>query len=96
MNGATPEHVALANVSGKTEPYSLYALGPDGRRAVGSGTVPAGATATVSLAQLLSVGLQPLVVESPGPLAISEDVGPSGNYGVVTMPGIPFGAAIGG
>jgi hypothetical protein len=96
VNGATPEHVAMANVSGKTEHYSLYALGPDGRRAVGSGTVPAGATATVSLAQLLSVGLQPLVVEASGSLAISEDVGPSGNYGVVTMPGIPFGSAIGG
>ena len=28
-------------------------------------------------------------------MAVSEDVGPSGGVGVVTMPGIPLAAAIG-
>ena len=93
--GAAPEHVALANVSGAAERYSLYALGPGGRRLVEAGIVPADTTAAMSQAQLRSVGLEPIVVEASGAMAVSEDVGPSGNYGVVTMPGIPLGAAIG-
>ncbi len=87
--------MALANVSGAAERYSLYALGPGGRRLVEAGIVPADTTAAMSQAQLRSVGLEPIVVEASGAMAVSEDVGPSGNYGVVTMPGIPLGAAIG-
>ncbi len=95
VSGVTLEHVALANASGTKEHYWLYALGPAGRHLVGSGTVAADSTAAMSPAQLQSVGLQPLVIEATGPLAISEDVGPTGNYGVVTMPAIPFSSATG-
>jgi len=34
-------------------------------------------------------------VRASGPMAVSEDVGPTGGFGVVTMPGIPLAAAIG-
>jgi hypothetical protein len=34
------------------------------------------------------------MVRATGPLAVSEDVGPTGNYGVVTMPAIPLAAAL--
>ena len=85
----------MANVSGTAERFSLYAPSPVGRRLVGTGTVPADATVAMSQAQLRNVGFEPIVVESSGALAVSEDVGPDGNYGVVTMPGIPLGAAIG-
>ena len=37
----------------------------------------------------------PIVVHASGPMAVSEDVGPSGGVGVVSMPGIPLAAAIG-
>jgi hypothetical protein len=34
-------------------------------------------------------------VHSSGPMAVSEDLGPSAGVGVVSMPGIPLAAAIG-
>jgi hypothetical protein len=45
---------------------------------------------------LTAAGLNPLLVSSSGSVAISEDVAPSGAYGVVTMPGIPLAANVGG
>ncbi len=92
--GATPEHLALANVSGHTQHYRLFALGATGRQLVGAGKVPAGATAVLTQAQLQGAGLEPLLVHSTGPVAVTEDVGPTGTYGVVTMPGIPLDEAI--
>jgi hypothetical protein len=92
---AAPEHVALANVSAATEHYRFYALGAAGRRLVGTASAPVGTSAGLSQAQLQSVGLEPLLVHATGPVAVTEDVGPTGTYGVVTMPGIPLGASIG-
>jgi hypothetical protein len=40
-------------------------------------------------ATLFRAGLYPLLIEANGALAVSEDVGPTGAYGVVTMPAIP-------
>jgi len=39
--------------------------------------------------------LEPILVRASGPMAVSEDVGPSGGVGVVSMPGIPLAAPIG-
>jgi hypothetical protein len=39
---------------------------------------------------LAGAGLNPLLVRASGSVAISENIGPSGAYGVVTMPGIPL------
>ena len=52
-------------------------------------SISGGVRASPSL--LFGAGLNPLLVRSTGSLAISEDVGPSGTYGVVSMPGLPLG-----
>jgi hypothetical protein len=44
---------------------------------------------------LAVAGLNPIIVRASGPLAVSEDAGPSAGFGVVSMPGIPLAAAIG-
>jgi hypothetical protein len=93
--GATPEHVALTNVSGAAEHYRVDALDATGRRLVWAGSIPADTTAALSPAQLQGVGLEALLVHATGPMAVLEDVGPTGTYGVVAMPGIPLGEAIG-
>jgi hypothetical protein len=49
----------------------------------------------VSGSPLTAAGLNPIVVAASGPLAVSEEVGPSAGFGVVSMPGIPLAAAIG-
>ncbi len=49
----------------------------------------------VSGSALTGAGLDPIVVRAGGPMAVSEDVGPSGMVGVITMPGLPLAAAIG-
>ena len=54
-----------------------------------------GATSEVNGTALAPVGLNPVLVHSSGTMAISEDVGPTGMVGVVTMPGIPLSADIG-
>ena len=45
---------------------------------------------------LALAGLNPLIVRTSGQAAVSEDVGPTGGYGVVTMPGMPLAQARGG
>ena len=60
-----------------------------------TGALAPGATAQVSGNALAPVGLNPVLVHSTGTMAVSEDVGPTGMVGVVTMPGIPLSADIG-
>jgi hypothetical protein len=38
-------------------------------------------------------GLDPVLVRTSGSTAVSEDVGPTGSDGVVTMPGVPLSGA---
>jgi hypothetical protein len=95
VSGALPEHLALLNTSDATISYLVYAVRPSGSRTVGSGTLAAGMTATVSNNALFGASLNPIIVRTSGPVAVSEDVGPTGSVGVITMPGIPLAAAIG-
>jgi uncharacterized protein DUF5719 len=94
VSGAAPAYLALTNTSGATEHYTAYTLTPAGQRSLTVGTLPAGMTASVLGAALLAAGLDPIVVRADGPMAVSEDVGPSGGIGVVTMPGLPLAAPI--
>jgi hypothetical protein len=96
--GVRPEHAAVTNDSGRAEHYRLYALGAAGRGLIGAGKLAPGTTAELTQAQIQSLGslgLVPLLVHATGPLAVSEDVGPTGTLGVVTMPGLPLGETIG-
>ena len=56
---------------------------------------PPGPPVVVSAAPLAAAGFDPIMVRAAGPMAVSEDAGPSAGIGVVTMPGIPLAAAIG-
>jgi len=40
-------------------------------------------------------GLDPVLVRTNGPTAVSEDVGPTGSVGVVTMPGVALAGVSG-
>ena len=95
VSGVVPNAVAMTNMSGAPESYTVYAVTSSGDRAISAATVPGGTTGSVSGAPLQNAGFDPIVVRSSGPMAVSEDVGPSGGIGVVTMPGIPLAAAIG-
>ena len=94
VQGAAPAFLALTNTSGTAENYTAYALSPSGQRSIAAGTVAAGTTAGVIGAALIAAGLDPIIVRASGPMAVSEDVGPTGGIGVVTMPGLPLAAAI--
>jgi hypothetical protein len=48
----------------------------------------------VPASALAAVGLDPIVVQGSGPMAVSEDASPSAGVGIVSMPGIPLASAI--
>jgi len=95
LPGASPDKLALTNVSAAPERYVIDAMGPSGLRTIASGAIAASASLWLVAAILSRAGLSPLVVRSSGPSAVSEDVGPTGSLGVVTMPGIPLTASLG-
>jgi hypothetical protein len=88
--GAAPAHLALTNVSGHRETYRVEVTGRTGSSVVASGHLDPGRSIALGRAVLARAGLRPLLVEAGGATAVSEDVGPAGTYGVVTMPGIPL------
>jgi hypothetical protein len=96
VGGAAPAYLALCNTSTTAETYSAAATTATGSKVVATGTVAPGSTVVVSGSPLTAAGLNPIVVRASGPMAVSEDVGPSAGLGIVSMPGIPLAAAIGG
>jgi hypothetical protein len=96
VSGAAPQYLALTNTSGRDEDYRADAVSPSGKHPLASGTLPAHATVVVSGSALAAADLDQIVVRASGPMAVSEDAAPSGAVGVVTMPGLPLEAAIGG
>ena len=96
VSGAAPANLSLHNGSAAPERYRVLAVSGSSERTLAVGTVAAGATALVSGAPLAAAGAGQIFVRASGPMAVSEDVGPSGGIGVVTMPGIPLVAPIAG
>ena len=94
VQGAAPASLALTNTSGTAESYEVFALSTSGHRPIAAGTLSAGTTAAILGGSLMAAGLDPIIVRADGPMAVSEDVGPSGGVGVVTMPGLPLAAGI--
>lgn len=88
--GATPAHLAVTNVARHRETFVVQVLGPSGPRTLASGSIRPSMSFSLSAASLARAGLNPLLITASASAAVSEDVGPSGNYGVVTMPGIPL------
>ncbi|MGP0030529.1 MAG: DUF5719 family protein [Acidimicrobiales bacterium] len=90
--GATPDTLALSNPGGPTVDYVVSVMSAAGLRVLTRGRLPTSTFISLSGPVLASAGLHPLLVSATGPVAIGENVGPSGGYGVVTMPGIPIAA----
>ena len=95
VSGAAPAYLALLNTSAGPESYRAFASTVSGVRVLATGTLAAGSVEIVSGSPLAAAGLDPILVHSSGPMAVSEDLGPSAGVGVVSMPGIPLAAAIG-
>lgn len=93
--GAAPASLALFNTSGNSETYDAVAVTETGNHIVATGTLDAHASIVVSGSPLAAAGLDPVIVHASGPLAVSEDAGPSAGVGVVSMPGIPLAPPIG-
>ncbi len=95
VTNAAPNSLALTNTAPAAERYSAEAVSPTGATVLAAGAIAPGATVVVSGSSLAHTAFKPLLVRADGTMAVSEDVGPSGGVGVVTMPGIPLAAAIG-
>jgi Family of unknown function (DUF5719) len=94
-SGVAPNSLALTNTSGAAERFSASAVSSSGPKALASGTLAPGTSALVSSDILAPLAFDQIVVRASGPMAVSEDVGPTGGLGVVTMPGLPLAAPIG-
>jgi hypothetical protein len=92
--GAAPAHLALTNLSRHRETYVIEVMRRSGLQTIASGSVRSTLSFSLDQAILARAGLNPLIVTSSGSMAVSEDVGPTGTYGVVTMPGIPLSRAL--
>jgi hypothetical protein len=90
-----PSSLALLNTSAGPETYRALASSTSGDHVLATGTLAAGSVEIVSGSPLAAAGLDPVLVHASGPMAVSEDLGPSAGLGVVSMPGIPLATAIG-
>jgi len=95
LPGASPDNVTLTNVSGGRETYVVDVMSPSGVRVLASGGLAPSASLSLGDPTLSRAGLSPLLVRASGPAAVSEDIGPTGSAGVVTMPAIPLSSALG-
>jgi hypothetical protein len=95
VTGAAPHTLALVNLEDAPEAFSAYAVAPGSRHLLASGTLAAGASEVVSGSVLADAGFDSILVRGAGPMAVSEDLAPSGMVGAVTMPGIALAAAVG-
>jgi hypothetical protein len=90
--GVLPEHLALSDPTDASEHYVVLVMTPHGTRAIASGTLQPHQGVSLGGSTLFGAGLYSLLVRGSGPLSVSEDVGPAGAFGVVTMPGLAMSA----
>jgi hypothetical protein len=91
--GALPAHLALTNLTGRHETYVIDVVEASGLKAIASGDLAPSASFSLDPPALGAAGLDPVLVRTSGATGVSEDVGPTGSYGVVTMPGLPLASA---
>lgn len=94
VSDAAPYQLALLNTSGGAAGYTVQAASPAGTKSIATGTVAGEATALVNPAALEEAGFDQIIVRSSAPLAVAEDMTPTGTYGVVAVPGVPLAAPI--
>jgi len=93
LPGAAPAHLALTNLSTHRVSYAVQVMRRSGLRTIASGHLRTSRSFSLNAPILVRAGLNPLIVTSSGRVAVSEDIGPTATYGVVTMPGIPLALA---
>jgi hypothetical protein len=93
--GVLPDHLALTNLTGHRERYVIDIMKRTGLQALAAGYLAPSASFALGGSTIVRAGLDPLLVRTSASTAVSEDVGPTGTYGVVTMTGIPLSVAIG-
>jgi len=94
VSGAAPQSLALMNTSSGSERYAAAAMSSSGQTQLAAGTIAPGATVLVSGSNLSRVAADPILVRSDGTMGVSEDLGPTGGLGVVTVPGFPLARAV--
>lgn len=94
VTGAEPYQLALQNTTDGSASYTVYAVAPSGTRTIASGTVAPESFSFVGKATLANVGFDQIIVRAGAATAVAEDMAPTGNFGVVAVPGVPLAAAI--
>jgi uncharacterized protein DUF5719 len=90
--GAMVTDVAIFNPTASSETYSVSVLSPHGIRSLTRGRLPPFTFISLSGKVLDPAFRTPLLVSASGSVAVTENVGPTGGYGVVTIPGMPLSA----
>jgi Family of unknown function (DUF5719) len=90
QHGATPHALAVTNVTTLRERYVITVMEATGSLTLASGVIQPSSTLSLGADVLARAGLNPLIVSTSGRAAVSQDLGPTGSLGVVTMPGIPL------
>jgi hypothetical protein len=86
----------LTNLTDHRENYVIDVVEASGLKSIAAGDLAPSGSFSLDPPTLGGAGLDPVLVRTNGSTAVSEDVGPSGSVGVVTMPGVALAAAIGG
>jgi hypothetical protein len=94
--GAFPAHLALTNLTDHRETYVIDVVEASGLKSIATGHLAPSASFSLDPPALGGAGLDPVLVRTNGSTAVSEDVGPTGSDGVVTMPGVALSGATGG
>jgi hypothetical protein len=94
VSAAQPYQLAVLNTSDGAARYTVFAVSPSRTRTIAAGAVGAGGTAVIGRALLSNAGFDQIIVRSAAPLAAVEDMAPTGNFGVVAVPGVPLAASI--
>jgi Family of unknown function (DUF5719) len=92
--GVSPNKLALTNLGVGREAYVIDVMEPSGLRTVAQGEIEGLASLWLGSPVLSEAGLSPLIVRASGRAAVSEDLGPTGTLGVVTMPGLALSVAL--
>jgi hypothetical protein len=93
--GALPAHLALTNLTDHPETYVIDVVEASGLKSIATGNLASSASFSLDTPPLEGAGLDPVLVRTNGSTAVSEDVGPTGGDGVVTMPGVALSGSSG-
>jgi hypothetical protein len=95
VSGAARDAVALLNVGDSPESFHVYAVAPGQWPLLASGTLAPGQSEFVTGSALTDARSRAVLVRADGPMAVSEDLMPSGGVGVVGTSGVALAAPLG-